>query len=87
MQWWVFRETRDTPRTIVAGHGKHDFPDYYGDDMIMEVRADFDGCKSRNASYSHYPKGCENTDPAKWPKIVWLHRGCDDQAAGADAGE
>ena len=43
-QWWVFKETRDTPRTLVVGTGKHDSLDRHQDDLILDLVAERTEC-------------------------------------------
>jgi hypothetical protein len=44
VQWWVFKETRDTPRTLVVGTGKHDSLDRHQDDLIFDLVAERTEC-------------------------------------------
>ena len=37
VQWWIFRETRSTPRTLRVGTGKHDSLDAHQDDLILDL--------------------------------------------------
>ena len=40
VHWMVFKETWDTPRTLVPGFGKHDTLDHHQDDEILELQTD-----------------------------------------------
>ena len=44
VQWWVFKETRDTPRTLVVGTGKRDSLDRHQDDLILDLVAERTEC-------------------------------------------
>ena len=66
LRWSVLRETRDTPRTLVIGHGKHDSLDVFRDALILELGARWRACEAKG-DYSYYPDGYEDTDLTKYP--------------------
>jgi len=44
VQWWVFQETRDTPRTLVVGTDKRGSLDRHQDDLILDLVAERTEC-------------------------------------------
>ena len=66
LQWWVYRETREMPRTLVVVRDKHDPLSLHRDLQILEVTVRWNGCEA-SADYSYYPDGYEDTDSARYP--------------------
>jgi hypothetical protein len=79
-QWFIFRETSDTPRTVVFGGTKHNSLDIHQDDLILDLIVDWNGCRGR-ASYSHYPDGYGSSDWRRFPPLQYFEiaHGCEPQ--------